>query len=131
MGSYINSDSLTMELIKIFLDVFAKLPYTVFWKFESNLRTPENVIIKNWLPLNDMLAHKNIKLFITHGGALSTQEAAYHGVPVMGIPVFLDQHSNTQLMVKHRLGTKLLLKEITFENLLEKINETILNSTYS
>ncbi len=36
-------------------------------------------------------AHKNTKLFITHAGLLSTQESIYHGVPMLGIPIFADQ----------------------------------------
>lgn len=35
--------------------------------------------------------HKNTKLFITHSGLLSTQESVYHGVPMLGIPIFADQ----------------------------------------
>lgn len=35
--------------------------------------------------------HENTKLFITHGGLLSTQEAIYNAVPMLGIPVLVDQ----------------------------------------
>ena len=38
--------------------------------------------------------HPKIKLFITHGGLLSTQEAVFHGVPLLGMPIFVDQDLN-------------------------------------
>jgi len=36
----------------------------------------------------------NIRLFVTHGGQMSLQEAITRGVPLVGIPVFADQRPN-------------------------------------
>lgn len=57
---------------KTLLDAFKQLPdYHFLWKFEEptiDLKLPENVIIRPWLPQSDMLAHPNITAFITHSG---------------------------------------------------------------
>ncbi len=41
--------------------------------------------------------HPNIKLFISNGGLLSTQEAIYHGVPLLGIPLTAEHDLNMEL----------------------------------
>lgn len=41
-------------------------------------------------------AHPNTKLFITHGGLLSTLEAIQAGVPLLAVPVFGDQPGNAR-----------------------------------
>ena len=37
---------------------------------------------------------KNLRLFITHCGMHGVMEAIYHGVPMVGMPVFIDQVSS-------------------------------------
>ena len=49
------------------------------------------MLIKTSLPQNDMLAHPNLKVFVTHGGLLSTQKALFHKVPLVGMPISNDQ----------------------------------------
>ena len=38
-----------------------------------------------------MLAHPNTRLFFTHCGMHGVMEAVYHAVPMVGLPVFIDQ----------------------------------------
>lgn len=76
---------------KAFMSTFSNLTQRVIWKWDKEDEmpdTPANVKLVKWLPQQDLLAHPNIRLFITHGGLLSTEEAVYHGVPVIGMPVF-------------------------------------------
>jgi hypothetical protein len=48
-------------------------------------------LITDWLPQNDVLAHPNCTLFVSHGGFNGVTEAAYHGVPTVVIPSLGDQ----------------------------------------
>lgn len=50
-----------------------------------------------------------MKIFITHGGLLSTMESLQFGIPLIAIPVFGDQPSNARRSEKagHALVVKL------------------------
>lgn len=87
MGSNIQSTTLPVEKRDALLRTFSQFKQKVMWKWENdNLPgKPDNVFIKSWWPQDDILAHPNVKVFITHGGLLGSTEAIYHGVPVIGM----------------------------------------------
>lgn len=117
-----------------FREVFTELSnLRILWKWESdNLsRMPENVLAKPWLPQNDILAHPNVKLFITHGGLLGSQEGIYHGVPMLGIPFLIDQHINTKRAAMQGYALKLEFANVTVESLRWAISELLHNPGYS
>jgi glucuronosyltransferase len=76
------------------------------------------------------VAHPNIRLFITHGGLLSTQEAIDRGVPLLGIPIFGDQGLNMNRAVTAGYGLMIQFNNVTMESLLWGIREMIDNSKY-
>ena len=82
------------DILMKFLNVFSKLNETVFAKFivPNDVDIPRNVKIPKWLPQNDILGHLRTKLFITHCGNSGQYEALYHGVPMIGFPLFAEQH---------------------------------------
>lgn len=69
-----------------------------------------------------VVAHKNVKLFISHGGLFSTMESVYHGVPVMAISVFAEQKMNGK-----RAESNGLARHIPFQELTEEIFNEILD----
>ncbi len=50
-----------------------------------------NIKIINWAPQNDVLGDPAVKVFVTHAGSNSIYEAAFHGKPVVCIPLLADQ----------------------------------------
>ncbi|GFG35082.1 hypothetical protein Cfor_04775, partial [Coptotermes formosanus] len=72
--------------------------------------------------------HPNVKLFITQCGLQSFQEAVYHGVPILAIPVFGDQKYNTKKVATERIGLYLPFQEITKGNLLTSITAVLNDS---
>lgn len=52
---------------------------------------PRNLRVEEWLPQNDLLGHPCVTAFVTQGGFLSMSEAAYHGKPIVGVPLIAGQ----------------------------------------
>ena len=48
-------------------------------KHEVFTTLPKNILVEEWVPQNDLLAHPKVVLFITHGGNNGQYEALYHG----------------------------------------------------
>nr|WEU75319.1 uridine diphosphate-glycosyltransferases 39B20 [Glyphodes pyloalis] len=132
-GSNIKSSMLPVEKKNAFLNVFRRLKLTVLWKWEDDQlqNKPDNVVIREWLPQNEILAHPNVKVFISHGGLIGTQEAIYHGVPIIGIPIYGDQFNNLLQIQEAGFGKLLQFHEITEETLDKMLNEVLNNESYS
>ncbi|VDM19171.1 unnamed protein product [Wuchereria bancrofti] len=117
---------------KALLDAFDSFPNVTFiWKYEKDEhRIAEghpNVITSKWLPQSDLLAHKNLIAFLTHGGMNSITETLNRGKPIVVVPLFGDQMQNAVLVQRLGLGIKLSLSELAIEG---KIQNAIYNIIY-
>lgn len=94
LGSMVGS--ITEERANVIAAGLAQIPQKVLWRFEG--KKPEtlgsNTRLYKWIPQNDLLGHSKTRAFITHGGTNGIYEAIYHGIPVVGIPLFGDQYDN-------------------------------------
>lgn len=133
LGTNIRSDQLKLERRQAFLDAFSRLPQVVFWKFETDdiQGLPKNVYIRKWLPQNDILAHPKTKLFISHAGALSIQEAMYHGVPMVVIPFIVDQYNNAGKMERRGIAKYLDKSTLTPDNIYNAVSTVLNNPSYT
>ncbi|KAF5282554.1 hypothetical protein FQA39_LY04961 [Lamprigera yunnana] len=132
LGSSLRSDRFTDFQKENLVEAFKQLPQTIIWKYEDDPipGLSKNVILGKSFPQNDILGHKNTRLFIGHGGILSTQEAMYHAVPMVGIPFRSDQRANIRRMERRQIARLLNHKNMTVTHILENIKEVLNNPIY-
>ncbi|KAK5645387.1 hypothetical protein RI129_006687 [Pyrocoelia pectoralis] len=132
MGSNLKSTEFKVEKLKEFLKAFSQLPQKVLWKWENQSldNLPTNVKIYKFIPQNDVLAHPNVKVFVTHAGLLSSMEAVYHGVPLIGIPIYSDQFTNVAYAVENNRALTIPYVDLTAEKLVRAIEDIIHNPMY-
>lgn len=134
MGSNIKTSALDPKVIKVFYNVLSTMEHNVVWKWEDPSNIPgnsKNIFFRNWLPQDDILAHKNVRLFITHGGKGSIAESQFHGVPMVGLPSFGDQASNVNAFVNEGYGLQLDYLKMTEDDFKKSIDEVLNNRTYA
>ena len=126
-GSALSASQLSPEQQKMFKATFKELGTPVIWKWDSDDLTdmPENVMVSKWLPQNDLLAHPNLRAFVTHGGLLSTQESLYHSVPLVGVPLANDQEANLQRAERNGFAIRLDLQTLKKEEFLAAIKRAL------
>lgn len=76
------------------------------------------------------LAHKNTKVFITHGGLMSSQESLTFGVPIIGLPLFGDQFSNVEFFMKKNMALISNVKSLTEESIHGALKKILNNPKY-
>jgi glucuronosyltransferase len=123
------------KIIRVLLDTFKDLPYKIVWKWDkkslkADQVVPPNVLAVNWMPQNDVLGHKNIKLFVTHCGNSGQHEALYNSVPMVGIPLFGDQIFNAK-RIEGRFGRHIRARDLSEDKLLNLITHVIRDRKYS
>ncbi|KAL0457355.1 UNVERIFIED_CONTAM: UDP-glucosyltransferase 29 [Sesamum latifolium] len=56
------------------------------------------IVVTGWAPQADILAHPNTGGFMSHCGWSSIMESMYYGVPVIAMPMKLDQPINARML---------------------------------
>ncbi|XP_034548980.1 UDP-glucuronosyltransferase 2A1-like [Notolabrus celidotus] len=130
LGSMVKN--ITTERGNMIASVLAEIPQKVLWRYSGE--KPEtlgaNTKIYDWIPQNDLLGHPKTKAFITHGGTNGLYEAIYHGVPMLGIPLFGDQPDNLVHMKAKGAALMVNLNFMKPEDLREALNSVINDKSY-
>ncbi|XP_063972367.1 UDP-glucosyltransferase 2-like [Diachasmimorpha longicaudata] len=135
-GSMIKIESLPLDKLKILYETFERIaPVRVLMKIANATNLPKglpkNVMTSPWMPQVAVLKHKNVRAFITHGGLLGTQEALAHKVPMIGIPLFGDQHTNINSYANRKIAIALSVDTLSVESLTGAINAILKDPIYS
>ncbi|KAF2361749.1 UDP-glucuronosyl/UDP-glucosyltransferase [Trinorchestia longiramus] len=91
---------------------------------------PNNVLARSVIPQQDLLAHPQTKLFVSHCGMNSVNEAVFHATPLLCVPNFADQGDITRRVLDRGFGLSLAKNDLTQETLYQKITEVISNFRY-
>ncbi|XP_077332592.1 UDP-glucuronosyltransferase 2A1-like isoform X1 [Lithobates pipiens] len=130
LGSMVKN--LTEERNNVIAAALSQLPQKVIWRYSGKRpeRLGENTVIYDWIPQNDLLGHPKTKAFITHGGTNGIYEAIYHGVPMVGMPLFADQPDNMIHMKTKGMAVIVDINKIQSQDLVDAVNTVINNTTY-
>lgn len=129
VGVGLFTPSLTRDEDEVFLEVFRKLyQYDFLWRYDKTekLECPRNIMMTDWLEnQHAILQHPKILLFITNGGPLSVQEAAWAGVPIIGIPLRFDQRQTLERFRQKGVAQLLPLNRLRNDTLTRTIRDTL------
>ncbi|XP_069562630.1 UDP-glucuronosyltransferase 2C1-like [Brachyistius frenatus] len=130
LGSFIKN--ITTEKGNMIASALAQIPQKVLWRYsgEKPQTLGPNTQIFDWIPQNDLLGHPKTRAFITHGGANGIYEAIYHGVPMVGIPMFADQPDNMVHMKAKGAAVIVDLNFMKTKDLTDAINTVINDQSY-
>nr|CAI9707298.1 unnamed protein product [Rangifer tarandus platyrhynchus] len=130
LGSMVSN--MSEDRAKVIASALAQIPQKVLWRYDG--KKPDtlgpNTRLYKWLPQNDLLGHPKTKAFITHGGSNGVYEAIYHGIPMVGTPLFADQDDNIARMKVKGTAVRLDFETMSSRDLLNALKEVINNPSY-
>ncbi|XP_070314421.1 UDP-glucuronosyltransferase 2A2 isoform X1 [Odocoileus virginianus] len=130
LGSMVKN--LTEEKANRIASALAQIPQKVLWRYKGKKPSTlgANTRLYDWIPQNDLLGHPKAKAFITHGGTNGIYEAIYHGVPMVGVPMFADQPDNIAHMKAKGAAVEVNINTMTSADLLNALRTVINEPSY-
>ncbi|XP_069450349.1 UDP-glucuronosyltransferase 2B31-like isoform X2 [Ovis canadensis] len=130
LGSMVTN--MTEERANMIASALAEIPQKVLWRYDG--KKPDtlgpNTRLYKWVPQNDLLGHPKTKAFITHGGTNGIYEAIYHGVPMVGLPLFAEQPDNINRVKAKGAAVRLDLETMSKTDFLNALKQVINNPSY-
>ncbi len=105
-GVWLDDAFFPTSQVESLLEALSKLPQRVVLKLSNLPSTAKyaNMMVLPYLPQQALLAHPSVVLFFSHCGSNGVMEAIYHAVPLVGMPMYLDQVDTCAKMRAKGLG---------------------------
>ncbi|XP_038206775.1 UDP-glycosyltransferase UGT5-like [Zerene cesonia] len=131
-GAIQEPEHLSTSILQTLADAFREMPFTILWKIGNAtvVNLPENVITNVWFPQQEILAHPNVKAFITHGGPRSLEEAIFYEVPIIGLPTVRSRKVFISEITRYGTGEILDIYSLDKETLKQVVAEVATNNKY-
>ena len=115
LGSYVKLGEVSWysQLIDILIELNLRVIVKVSKDFKN--RFPKSVLPLSWAPQKDLLRSGKVKLFISHCGNNGRVETIFYNVPVLCIPLFVDQPVNAELIKLNGFGESLMKEDISIQ----------------
>jgi MGT family glycosyltransferase len=92
---------------------------------------PASLTVMNWIPSpRALLAHPNVRVFVSHCGINSVQESLAAGTPIVGIPVLADQRDMATRLADAGVGLWLEKTRVTAAALQHAIRRVMDESSF-
>ncbi|KAF8371065.1 hypothetical protein PRIPAC_77494 [Pristionchus pacificus] len=134
LGSVAQTSDMPITFKRGLVEAFRRFPDVTFlWKYEKPeeakgfLIGVENVVVKRWMPQNDLLGDSRVVALITHGGKTSLNEVGAKGLPTVFIPIYGDQPRNAAIAVKLGFGIFLNKQDLDKPRVITSAISAVLN----
>ena len=121
--------------IKALVEGLTNAKYRVLWSIPENQqhifpKLPDSFRIESFVPQQAVLSHRSVRVFISHCGMNSINEALSCGKPILGLPFFGDQFYNAARIVDLGVALKLNKENFQSSEVSEKVDSLLSNQTY-
>lgn len=127
----------TQEQLKSFVEGCSSDKFRVLWSLRREMQSllpdqlPPNMRIESFLSQVGVLAHPNVKAFITHGGMASMMESIHHGKPLVIVPFMADQMDNAQRATDKGFGIRLNRHKLTGPIIAKALDTVMFDPSYA
>ncbi|CAN1139962.1 UDP-glucosyltransferase 29 [Linum perenne] len=83
------------------------------------------LVVEGWAPQSTILAHDSVGGFVSHCGWSSVMESMWYGVPIVAMPMHLDQPINARLVEEVGVGVEVRKDGLTGKVRREEVAKVI------
>ena len=130
-GSYLK-DLTKFQKSESMIRAIKNMDVCVVMKSETDIARefdlPKNrVLTQSWIPQKDLLGSGKVDLFISHCGNNGRLESLYYNVPLLCVPLFMDQLHNARLIRRNGFGGYILKEDLTEDTFRTTAEESLEN----